>query len=306
MSAYANKKGSKAIYQRITKQLILKYLNISYGIGKHLDRKEMKKLASMLYQADLEMTPGMFLSMTFMTAAITGIVIFLGAYLTLDYFMKTPLTLPLSILVAAASFGAVCVGFFFYLANKISAKKIDLEREMPFALSYMSIMSSAGSTPLKVIAQLSIQNYGYLSKELQKMGYRVYFLGEDAVTAINNLANNTPSLVFHDILVELGNIIHSGTGMMEFLDEKSGELIEVKKRTLKDFMNDLSMLAELYLMISMVNIMAVIGIPIVALFGMKFGFVTAEFLFLAFTYILLPFANLMFLAVLEVKYSSLP
>jgi len=195
----------------------------------------------MLYQADIEMTPGMFLSVCFLTAAITGAALFTLSALFIAYIIRSPLALPLSALVGAVSASAVVGGFFFTLANKISAKKIEIEREMPFALSYMSIMSSAGSTPLTVLSNLSIQNYGVLSSELRKMGYRVYFLGEDAVTAINNLANNTPSMIFRDTLIELGNIIHSGTGMMEFLGERSQDMIEARRITLKQFMDDLSL-----------------------------------------------------------------
>lgn len=303
MNVNVNQKtGLKALY----KALILKYMNLAYLFGSYLDRKSLKKLSSMLYQADIEMTAGMFLSICLMSAAIVGILTFIFSALALTYIVKTPLALPLAAGIGAASFAAVCAGFFFVLINKINTKKIEIEREMPFALSYMSIMSSAGSTPLKVISTLSIQNYGFLSSELRKMGYRVYFLGEDAVTAINNLANNTPSNIFRDTCIELGNIIHSGTGMMEFLEERSRELIELRRITLKQFMDDLSLFSELYLLISMANIIAVIGIPLTAVFGIQLGFLNAEAMFMLFTFILLPLANILFLAILEVKYSSLP
>jgi flagellar protein FlaJ len=138
------------------------------------------------------------------------------------------------------------------------------------------------------------------------MGYRVYFLGEDAVTAINYLANNTPSTVFRETCIELGNIIHSGTGMMEFLEERSQEMIEMRKISLKQFMDDLSMFSEMYLLVSMTNILAVIGIPLIGVFGVQLGFLDAGALFMLFAYILLPLVNVLFLAMLEVKYSSLP
>lgn len=302
MNANVNKDFFRGIYR----DLLRRYMTFSYVLGRHFDRAPSRKLASMLYQADLEMTPGMFLSLCFVSAGIVGVMLFIISKLVLTYVIKSPMATQLSVFVAIASFASVCVGFFFSLANKISSKKIEIEREMPFALSYMSILSSAGSTPLKVLSALSIQDYGVLSKEIRKMGYRVYFLGEDAVTAINHLANNTPSVVFRDTLIELGNIIHSGTGMMEFLAERSQDLIDIKKVALKRFMDDLSMFSEMYLLVSMANILAVIGIPMVGLFGLQIGFLTAENLFQLFTYILLPFANILFLAIMEVKYSSLP
>jgi flagellar protein FlaJ len=293
-------------YKLMRRRFILKYMNISYIFGAYLDRMTFKNLSKSLYQADVEMTPGMFLSVCFLTGGIVGILAFSISDLAFTFYMDTPLAVPLSILIGVVSFGAILAGFYFSVMNKVSAKKIDIDRELPFALSYMSIMSSAGSTPLKVLSALSIQGYGSISKELQKMGYRVYFLGEDAVTAMNNLANNTPSNSFRDICLELGNIIHSGTGMMEFLSDKSQDLIDMRRIILKDFMDQLSLFSEVYLLISMANILAVIAIPLVGIFNVKLGFLDANALFMLFAYIMLPLANILFLAVLEVKYSSMP
>ena len=298
-----NKNKSYKILQR---RIILKYMNIAYTFGAFLDRMTFKSLSKSLHQADVEMTPGMFLSVCFLTGGIVGIITFGISDIAFTFLMNTPLAVPLSILIGVVSFGAVFAGFYFSVMNKVSTKKIDIERELPFALSYMSIMSSAGSTPLKVLSSLSLQGYGSISTELQKMGYRVYFLGEDAVTAMNNLAYNTPSNSFRDICLELGNIIHSGTGMIDFLAGKSQDLIEIRRIILKDFIEQLSLFSQLYLMITMTNIFAVIAIPMMGIFNVKIGFLDANAVFMLFTYILLPLANILFLAILTVKYSSMP
>jgi len=293
-------------YKLLQRRIVLKYMNIAYTFGAYLDRMTFKNLSKSLHQADVEMTPGMFLSVCFLTGGILGILAFALSNLAFIFFMNTPLAMPLSVMIGMVSFGAVFGGFYFSVLNKISSKKLDIERELPFALSYMSIMSSAGSPPLKVLSALSIQGYGSISTELQKMGYRVYFLGEDAVTAMNNLGNNTPSNNFRDICVELGSIIHTGTGMMEFLGEKSKDLIETRRLILKEFIDQLSLFSQIYLMITMANIFAVIAIPMMGIFNIKVGFLDANAVFMLFTYILLPLANILFLAVLTVKYSSMP
>ncbi|MBN2251311.1 MAG: type II secretion system F family protein [Candidatus Altiarchaeota archaeon] len=293
-------------YKKILSRLTLKYMNSVYRVGWRLDRRGYRKLSSMLYQADVEMTPGMFLSLCYVTAGLSGVALFAASDLFLTFVMETDLALPLSVGVGAVTFFAVVIAFFFYLVNRINTKKLGLERDLPFALSYMSIMSSAGSTPLKVLAALSIQNYGYISSEFRKMGYRVYFLGEDSITAINNLANKTPSATFRDICLELGNIIHTGTGMKEFLSEQSANLIEVRKRVIKEFTEDISLFSELYLLVILSTIFAIIIIPLTSVFGISFGFFGPDSMFMIFTYILLPFMNIGFLAMLEAKYSSLP
>ena len=97
------------------------------------------------------------------------------------------------------------------------------------------------------------------------MGYRVYFLGEDAVTAMNNLPNNLLNTL-RDICLELGNIITPDRDD-GILSDKSQDLIEMRRIILKDFMDQLSLFSEIYLLISMGNIMAVIAIPLVGIFN---------------------------------------
>jgi len=294
-------------YGGLYKKTLLKYMCFSYSsIGEWLDKRRFKRLSGMLYQADIEMTPGMFISLCLLTAALSAVFVFIISDILLTYVIESLMAVPLSLMVASVTFSAVIGGFFFYLLNRINIKKVEIERDLPFALSYMSIMASAGSTPLKVLASVSIQSYGHISNEFQKMGYRVYFLGEDCITAINNLANNTPSRIFRDICLELGNIIHSGTGLPEYLAEKSQDLISIKRISMREFMEDLSLLAEIYLVIVLFTILSVIAIPIIGVFGLTLISLSANHMFVIFTYILLPLANVLFLALLEVKYSTIP
>lgn len=301
MNITAQKYG-KRYYDKI----VLKYMNLAYRLGSIFDRRKYTKLPTMLYQADIEMSPGMFTSLYLVTASLAAILVFVLSDIILIYVLESMIAIPLSIMMASVTFVAVISGFFFYLHNKINIKKVEIERNLPFALSYMSIMASAGSTPLKVLAALSIQNYGHISNEFMKMGYRVYFLGEDSITAINNLANNTPSKIFRDICMELSNIIHSGTGLREYLEGKSNDLVAIKRLSTKEFIEDLSMMAEGYLFIILMVILALIVIPLMGIFGLTIASLSANHLFMMFTYLLLPFVNILFLAVLEAKYSAIP
>lgn len=292
-------------YREMQKRLILEYMKLTYRLGGFLDSWKFKKLSSMLYQADLDMTAGMFISLTVVTATLSAVLVFLLSNMLLEALSSTS-AFSLAALVGFVAFAAVVAGFMFYLINKVNVKKVEIERDLPFALAYMSILASAGSTPLKVLASLSIQNYGHISNEFKKMGYRVYFLGEDSLTAINNLANNTPSAVFRDTCFDLGNIIHSGSGLSEYLAKRSEDLITLKKLAMKEFIEDISMFAEIYLMIILFEILAIIGIPLIGLFGLEVASLNANAMFIIFAYILLPFSNILFLALLEMKYSTIP
>jgi flagellar protein FlaJ len=297
-----NLPGSKSLYEK----LLLKYMHIAYVIGKRIEKGNHKKISGMLYQADLDITPGMFISLFLLTAFISAMVMFIVSNLILAILLKSFIAFPLAMLISCVTFAAVVGAAFFYLINIISTKKIEIERDLPFALSYMSIMASAGSTPLKVISDTSVQNYRYVSSEFGKMTYRVYFLGEDSITAINHLANNTPSAIFRDICLDLSNIIRSGTGLSEYLADKSTNLIDIKKIALKAFMEDIAMFAEVYIMISMFTMLAITAIPLINIFGVGIASLSAGAMFIIVTYILTPFINILFIAMLESKYSSIP
>lgn len=300
-----NKTGQTGV-EKIYKKLLLKYMNIAYIIGERVDKKEFKKLSNMLYQADIQMTPGIFISMCVLTAFISAAVMFVISITALSFIFKSLMALPLAILISFVTFAAVTVAFPFNIINKINTKKIDTERDLPFALSYMSVLASAGSTPLKVISDTATQNYGYVSSEFGKMGYRVYFLGEDSITAINHLANNTSSPIFRDTCLDLSNIIRSGTGLSDYLAEKSTNLIDIKKISLKAFMDDIAMFAEMYVMVSLFIMLAITSIPIINIFGLEIASIDANGMFLIFTYFIVPLVNIIFIALLEVKYSSMP
>lgn len=292
----------KTLYQK----LLLKYMHLAYFLGKRIEKGEHKKLSSRLYKADVEMTPGMFIALFLLTAFISAMFVFIVSILILSMLLKSVIALPLAVLISCVTFAAVIGGAFFYLINRTSTKKIEIERDLPFALGYMSILASAGSTPLKVISDTSAQNYRYVSSEFGKMTYRVYFLGEDSITAINNLANNTPSAIFRDTCLDLSNIIRTGTGLSEYLAERSTNLIDIKKIALKAFTEDIAMFAEVYIMISLFTMLAITAIPIINIFGLKIAGMGAGAMFLIFTYILTPFVNILFIVLLESKYSTIP
>lgn len=278
-----------------------RYKMFCYHFGRYIDETPRDGVAKMLYQSDTEMTPGMFLSLAGVTALgavgmmlVSSIILFRGDMVYV---------LGLSVF----TFALTLAGFPFVLYNKISAKKMNIEQELPYMLGYMSVLASAGTSPIDVVRRISIEDYGHISKEFGKVIYRVDILGEDAVTAMSDLIQNTPSEMFRVICIDLANIIHSGSGFRDYLEIKSRDLMTMRRLVQKEFVDSLSVYGEGYLGgIVMCVVLAVLGIVVCGALGIDMGVFAPRDLFNVFVYFVLPFVNILFLAMLSMKYSGSP
>jgi len=278
-----------------------KYKNICYSsLGKHFDEKRVEAMARMLYQADMEMTPGMFISMAIVTAVLASIPVLIFSLVVFGVSWYTYILVSFTLLVVGGMFP-------FVLYNSVSNKKTGIEKEIPFALAYMSILASAGSTPLETLRRIAAEDYGDVSREFRKVVYHIDVLGEDEVSAMNDLANNTPSEIFRGIVIDLSNIVYSGGGMKDYLEAKSRDLMNIKRQAQREFVDSLSIYGEMYMGgILMMMIMTVIGIVLCGALNIDIGPFKPGYAFIFFIYLIVPLVNVIFYLVLEMKYSRSP
>ncbi len=251
------------------------YKRFCYIFGQSFDKNPNRDITKLIYQADLEMTPGMFTSLWLVTSILGGILMLILSSLILmlprsPLFTKAPFVyiVLISVIGAAAS----AIGFPFYLQNEIENKKRDIDKQIPYALAFMSILASSGATPLEIIRRLSREDYGQISNEFRKVLFRVDILGEDVVTAMNGLVHNTPSDLFRDICVDLTNIIYGGGGLKSYLETKSKDLMSIRRLTYKEFVDSLAIFGEGYLGgVVMTLTLAILGIVISGALGIELG-----------------------------------
>jgi len=281
-----------------------RYKMFCYHLGRYIDRKPRDDIAGLLHQSDLEMTPGMFISLAGITAIIAAGVMFVLSTLL---FVTSDKPLIYVIILTTLTFGLTLGGFPFIIYTRISDKKMDIEQELPYVLGYMSVLASAGSSPIDVVRRISIENYGHISKEFGKVIYRVDILGEDAATAMNDLIRNSSSEIFRVFCIDLANIIHSGGGFMDYLEIKSKDMMMMRRLIQKEFVDSLSVYGEAYLGgIVLSIVLAILGIVVSGALGIEFGLFKPRDMFNIFIYFVLPFVNILFLALLWTKYSRSP
>ncbi len=293
-----------------TVNLLESYKRFCYIFGQKYDRNPSRDITKLIYQADLEMTPGMFTSLWFVTTALAGVAMLIVSsiiFILPESPVKSATPAVYILLMTLIGAGAAGIGFPFYLQNEIENKKRDIDKQIPYALAFMSILASSGATPLDIIRRISREEYGQISNEFRKVLFRVDILGEDVVTAMNGLTQNTPSDLFRDICVDMTNIIYGGGGLKSYLETKSKELMAIRRQTYKEFVESLAVFGEGYLGgVVMTITLAVLGIVISGALGIEFGPFKPADMFNVLVYVLIPVINIVFLQMLSVKYSTNP
>ncbi len=290
--------------------LFEQYKRFCYLLGRSFDRDPNRDITKMIYQADLEMTPGMFTSLWLVTSALCGIAMLILSTIIFivpqsPFHSGAPLAYIL--LLTGIGVAAAGIGFPFYLQNEIENKKRDIDKQIPYALAFMSILASSGATPLDIIRRLSREDYGQISNEFRKVLFRVDILGEDVVTAMNGLVHNTPSDLFRDICIDMTNIIYGGGGLKAYLETKSKELMAIRRHTYKEFVESLAVFGEGYLGgVVMTLTLAIIMIVISGVLGIDIGPFPPKDMFNYLIYLFIPLINMVFLQMLAVKYSTNP
>ncbi|HTY74060.1 MAG TPA: type II secretion system F family protein, partial [Candidatus Nanoarchaeia archaeon] len=168
-----------------------------------------------------------YISMMFLTALLSVSVSILGVYLAI-----TLQVLPLLILVLMPLF--VVAGFIVVPLNNASDRSTSLERELPFAAAYISIMSSGGIAPYSSFKRLTEVNLmPAMGKESRDIVKDVEIFGTDPLTALEVAAKKTPLDLFKDFLGGYSSTVIIGGDIGHFLERKAEDIFKARALRVK-------------------------------------------------------------------------
>jgi len=191
--------------------------------------------------------------------------------------------------------------FYTYPSMVAGRRKRDIESALPFATTYMATVANSGAplvTMFKVISQF--EEYGEISKEMEKIYRDVEVFGMDLIGALRKTANRTPSEELKELLWGLDGVITSGGNISNFLHEKSRLFIAEYGRRLQRYSRTLSILIEIYLTLVLVG--SVFFIIITALMSILGGGGMSSYLsFIQFLviFVVLPFVSIGFIFLIK-------
>ncbi len=280
-------------------------MNINYKklcyrlLGSYIEGTGLEnEFSRTLYQAEINISGSMFLSVWLISSLLLAFAVG-GVFLILSINLINPISA--ASLTFAASSGVV----YFQLTSKIQNRRLAIDRNLPFAISHMSILASTGTPPLNLLRMLASSDHGAVSVELKKIIHSVDILGKDVIAAVLDVARITPSPHMRSLLIEFTRMVHTGGSMETYLQGRLDQLLEIKRGVQKELNQSLALFSEMYItFISTGVIMSVLGVTVGSiLMGGKIGPFQASDLFNIFVYFIMPVANVIFFVLLMVVYS---
>jgi flagellar protein FlaJ len=187
--------------------------------------------------------PETYISLMFFVALLTLPVSFLAGF-TASYFG----ILPLLILVPLPLF--IIVGFVVLPMNNASDRSSGLEREMPFAAAYISVMASGGISPYTSFKRLTeVDLMPTMRKEARDIMKDVEVFGVDPLSALENAAKKTPLDLFKDFLGGYASTVIIGGDIGHFLERKAEDIFKARALRVKAAAERLGMLLETFIIV---------------------------------------------------------
>lgn len=206
-------------------------------------KKVFPSLGGALERGRVKMYPETYVSLMFFIALLTLPISILAIVLVIKLSF-----LPLLILAFLPLF--VIAGFLVVPMNNASDRSISLERELPFAAAYISVMSSGGIAPYNSFKRLTEVNLmPAMSKEARDLVKDVEIFGTDPLTALEQAAKKTPLDLLRDFLGGYASTVIIGGDIGHFLERKAEDIFKARAVRVKAAADRLGMLLETFIIV---------------------------------------------------------
>ncbi len=137
---------------------------------------------------------------------------------------------------------------YLYPGMKMSDIKKDIMNNLPFSTIYLTTLSGSGMNAVQMFKILGhFSEFGEVSKASQKIVRDVELLGVDIATALEKAAERTPSSQLRELFWGMRSTMTTGGNLNNFLMEKSQSYMSDYRRFLDKFVDQMSILMEVYI-----------------------------------------------------------
>jgi flagellar protein FlaJ len=155
--------------------------------------------------------------------------------------------------IFAIVFSLLFFGGFTYIAflvypNIIAGdRRRKIDASLPYAINYITSMSTAGITPAEVFRLLGDSPiYGECSVEARYIAREIDIFGRDLIDAIRLMSSTTPSARLKEFLQGAMASISSGGNLTDYFRTKANQYALENRQTQKMFLDTLGLVAESY------------------------------------------------------------
>ena len=236
-------KKRKVVDEGIKEEKPSKYIHLSNRFFsdfsvRMLEKGNFKKIRKDLMKTNIRMLPKSYISVMLFTTLLSFFVgiFFFTFFLFFNLSPILPIITPMQtelsrrflqvfwIIPAVPILTFISMYLYPGMEKQSLAGKID--REIPFAAIHMSSISGSMINPSKIFSVIvSTHEYPNIEKEFIKVLNEVNILGYDLVTALRNVAFNSPSKKLSELLNGLAITTTSGGNLPEFFEKRSQSLL---------------------------------------------------------------------------------
>lgn len=144
----------------------------------------------------------------------------------------------------------VMIGFMLIPISRAGERASNLEREMPFAATYISVMASGGIAPYTSFKRLAeVELMPAMRSEAREIIKDVEIFGIDPLTAIENSAKKNPLDIFSDFLHGYASTVIIGGDTKHYLERKAEDIFKARAMRVKAAAERLGMLLETFIIV---------------------------------------------------------
>ncbi len=264
----------------------------SYRLFGHLSPKFLANVFEFkehLEKAGIKIYPETYVSLMFF-CALLGLPVTIVS-IVLIYLYKF---IPLAFLIPTPCY--IMIGFMIMPMSMASDRGNNLEMEMPFAATYVTVMASGGIPPylsFKRLSNVDVELMPAMRKEAREIIKDVEILGVDPLTAMESAAKKNPLDVFRDFVAGYASSVIIGGDITHFLETKSQDIFKTRSARVKAAAERLGMLLETFIIV-----MVLMSLCFYILFSVESIYSTGASSYstmLLYTYVFTPMLSVVFI-----------
>lgn len=137
--------------------------------------------------------------------------------------------------------------FIMYPGIEAGNRRRNIDATLPYAINYVTSMSTAGITPAEVFRLLGDSPiYGESSVESRYIAREIDIFGRDLIDALRLVSSSTPSKRLKEFLQGAMASISSGGNLTDYFRTKADQYALENRQTQKLFLDTLALISESY------------------------------------------------------------
>ena len=205
--------------------------------------KHVFEFKNCLERAKIKIYPETYVSLMFFAATLTLpasvisiVILYLYGFIPIIFLIPLPFY--------------VMIGFLLIPISRAGERASNLEREMPFASAYISVMASGGIAPYTSFKRLSeVEMMPAMRSEAREIIKDVEIFGIDPLTAIEQAAKKNPLDIYRDFLSGYASTVIIGGDIGHFLERKAEDIFKTRAMRVKAAAERLGMLLETFIIV---------------------------------------------------------